>query len=70
MTPNLDSQFGSSVNAIKAQQTLDPGASANTRPTLMDATAGRDAVAGYNRSFRAPTPTPNVFTIGVGGNAR
>ena len=67
MTPNLDRQFGTSVNIIKAQQTIDPDASRNTRMVTLDGDAANRSVERYVKSYSAPTPQPNVFTIGVGG---
>ena len=66
-TPNLDRQFGNSVNVLKAQQIIDPNASGNTRAVSMDGQAAREVVDRYYKSYKAPTPQPNVFTIGVGG---
>ena len=65
-TPNLDSQFGNSVNMLKAQQIIDPNASSNTKAVSMDGQAAREVVDRYYKSYKAPTPQPNVFTIGVG----
>lgn len=67
LTPNLDRQFGNSVNVLKAQQTIDPNASGNTKAVSMDGHAAREVVDRYYKSYKAPTPQPNVFTIGVGG---
>lgn len=68
VTPNLDSQFGASVNILKAQQTIDTTASSNTRNVELDGQAAREVVDRYYKSYKAPTPQPNAFTIGVGGN--
>lgn len=55
-TPNLDSQFGKSVNLIKAQQTLNPEASRNTNPVAgIDGAAGKSGYDEYQKSYRAPT---------------
>lgn len=68
MTPNLDSQFGQSVNLLKAQQTLNPEASRNTDPVKgMDGKAAASAYDEYQKSYKAPEPQSNAFTIGVGG---
>ncbi|MFC5475290.1 hypothetical protein [Paraherbaspirillum soli] len=69
LTPNLDSQFGNSVNLLKAEQTIAPNASANTAAVRMDGQAAREVVDRYYKSYKAPTPQPNVFAIGVGGSS-
>ena len=67
-TPNLDRHFGESVRLINAQQTLNPNAGANTNPVAgMDGKAAKSAMDLYQKSFAAPEPQQNVFTIGVGG---
>lgn len=67
-TPILDSHFGDAVNLVKAQQTLHPEASRNTDPISgMDGKAGMSAYAAYQKSYKAPAPQANPFTIGVGG---
>ena len=67
MSPNLDDSFGASLNALKAHQIIDAGASARSDGPLMDGQAAKDAIGLYQKSFSAPTPHQNVFTIGVGG---
>lgn len=64
--PNLDREFGNSVNTLKAQQIIDPNASANTKAVSMDGQAAGEVVDRYYKSYKTPTPQPNVFTIGVG----
>ncbi|MGH8808255.1 MAG: pilus assembly protein [Noviherbaspirillum sp.] len=66
LSPNLDSQFGYSVYSFRAEQTLNPDASKDTRLTQMDGQAAHSAVERYQKSFSAPEPQPNVFTIGLG----
>ena len=67
LTPNLDSHFGEAVNQLKAQQTLYPEASRNTDPVSgMDGKAAKSAYNQYQKSYRAPEPPSNAFTIGVG----
>jgi hypothetical protein len=69
-TPHWDATFGDSVNQIKAMQTLNPGASANTDPVAgIDGPAAAAAQKGYAKSFTAPTPPSNMFTIGVGAGS-
>jgi hypothetical protein len=66
LTPNLDNQFGYSVYSFRAEQTLNPNASGNTRLTRLDGQAAHEAIQRYQKSFSAPAPEPNVFAIGVG----
>ena len=67
-TPVLDSHFGESVALLKAQQIMYPDAYRNTDPVSgMDGKSGVSAYQRYQKSFAAPEPQPNVFTIGVGG---
>ncbi|PUA17736.1 hypothetical protein [Glaciimonas sp. PCH181] len=68
MTPHLDSQFGNSLNVLKAQQTIDPNASSSSSQVSIDGQAGREAVNRYYKSYQTPTPQPSVFTIGIGGS--
>lgn len=60
--------FGSSVSLAMAQQVLDP--MAGTKHATVDGMGGQEAKSAhdaYQKTFRAPQPQPNVFTIGVGG---
>ena len=67
-TPVLDTHFGESVALLKAQQIMYPDAYRNANPVSgIDGTAGASAYQRYQKSFAAPEPQPNVFTIGVGG---
>ena len=67
-TPQWDANFGNSVRAAVAAQTLNPEASQNPDQVRgMDGRAAREAMDRYQKSFKEPTPQPNVFTIGVGG---
>src|SRR5437870_3210906 len=65
-TPNYDSNFGNSVKVLMAQQVINPDASRNPNNPALDGQAAHSAIERYNKSFQAPTPAPNVFTIGVG----
>ncbi|MFM0128490.1 hypothetical protein [Paraburkholderia sediminicola] len=68
-TPHWDATFGDAVNQLKAMQTLNPQASANTDPVSgIDGTAAVAAQKGYAKSFTTPTPPANMFTIGVGSS--
>lgn len=62
-TPNLDRQFGSTVNLLKAQQVIDPAASGRATPVTVDGEAAREAINRYYKSFKAPSPQPGAFTI-------
>jgi hypothetical protein len=51
-----------------AQQVIDP--LAGTRQATANGVGGQEAKSAYDayqKTFRAPQPQPNVFTIGVGG---
>jgi hypothetical protein len=66
-TPHWDATFGDSVNQLKEMQTLNPRASENTDPVAgVDGTAAAAAQKNYAKSFTAPPPRVNNFTIGVG----
>lgn len=60
--------LGGIVGLTMAQQILDPQAGVN-RPMVkgIDGQAAKSGYDNYQKSFRAPQPQPNVFTIGVGG---
>lgn len=67
-TPVLDSQFGAAVTMLKAQQIVNPEASRNTDPVSgMDGRAASSAYGEYQKSYRAPPPPSNAFTIGITG---
>ena len=67
-TPYLDSRFGESVSLLKAQQTLNPQAALNTNPVSgLDGRAAASAYDQYQKSYKAPEPLPNAFSIGIGG---
>lgn len=67
-TPEWDANFGNSVRTAFAQQIINPDASQNPDPVSgMDGRAARETMDRYQKSFSAPKPQPNVFTIGVGG---
>ena len=68
-TPGWDAAFGDSVKIAIAQQTLNPGASANTDPVSgIDGRAAREAVNRYHKSFVEKDTQPHAFTIGVSGS--
>lgn len=67
-SPFIDSHFGAAVSIINAQQIMNPEASHNTDPVLgLDAKAAQSAYDQYQRSYKAPEPSSNAFTIGIGG---
>jgi hypothetical protein len=66
-TPHWDQTFGDSIHQITAMQVLNPQAGLNTDPVAgIDGATANSIMADYNKSFTAPTPSTNVFTIGVG----
>ncbi len=67
VTPNWDARFGETVNMAVAAQTLHPDADRNQDPVAgIDGNAAQEAMTRYRKSFAAPEPQPNAFTIGVG----
>lgn len=70
LSPQLDSQFGQAVTLMQRQQVINPQAASNTNPVLgLDGRAARSGYAQYQKSFAAPEPQPQAFTIGIGGSA-
>lgn len=64
----VDRQFGDSVRAATAQQTLYPDAWRNTDPVAgMDGRAADGAYESYQKSYKTPEPQQNVFLIGGQG---
>ena len=69
-TPQWDANFGNSVTQLRAMQTANPDASLNQDPVAgIDGPAADSAMQNYGKSFDAPTPPTNVFTIGVGAGS-
>lgn len=67
-TPTWDRTFGNAVNEITTMQTLNPNAAANTDPVAgIDGTAASASQQNYVKSYMAPPPPINSFTIGVSG---
>ena len=63
-TPRWDSQFGQSVRAAVASQTLRSGADANRAPvTGLDGKAAVGAQKRYEHSFAQPEPQPTSILI-------
>ncbi|USX15532.1 hypothetical protein NHH88_07050 [Oxalobacteraceae bacterium OTU3CAMAD1] len=67
-SPNIDRQFGASVRAAVAQQTLDPRAVDDRRPVNgLDAQAAAAAYENYQRSYSSQDQQQQSgFTIGSG----
>jgi hypothetical protein len=69
-TPHWDQTFGDSVHQITAMQVLNPQAGQNDDPVDgIDGTSANSAMASYDKSFVAPPPPQNMFTIGVGSGS-
>lgn len=56
MSPHLDSTFGISMQTLRALQTANPDASANTANPSLDGTAAQEAIGRYNKSYNTPAP--------------
>lgn len=69
MPPNMpEPPMGASISLTMAQQVMNPAAGTNRDP--VSGQGGQTAKSGYDayqKTYRAPMPQPNVFTIGVGG---
>lgn len=68
-TPQLDRQFGQAVSLMQAQQVIDPQAGKRPEPAGLDGRAARSAYEQYQKSYAAPEPQPQAFTIGIGGSS-
>lgn len=69
-TPTWDRTYGNALNQVMAMQVLNPNASASTDPVAgIDGTAATAAQQNYGKSFMAPPPPTNMFTIGVGSSS-
>jgi len=66
--PRFDRNFGESVRANLAAQTIAPQNAANANPALgIDGPAARGAQVRYQRSFAQPEPEPAPVIKIVGG---
>ena len=68
-SPRFDRQFGASVRANVAAQTIDPRGAANANPAKgIDVAAARAAQARYQRSFAQPQTeaSPLINALGNG----
>lgn len=71
LSPRYDSQFGQAVALMQRQQVIDPQAASNSNPVFgLDGRAAKSAYVQYQKSFEAPQPQPQAFTIGIGGAAK
>jgi hypothetical protein len=69
-TPAYDGQFGEAVRQAAALQTLNPAAGRDGDTVAgIDGRAGRSAIETYQRSFREPPRSFDVFNIGGGVSA-
>jgi hypothetical protein len=67
LTPVVDARMGRAVASAVRTETMDPAAATNRTPvTGLESGASVALVARYMRSFAAPPPPANVFSIGVG----
>lgn len=66
-TPRLDSKFGDTVNIAKAQQTINPDASANKANPQIDGNAAKSVYDNFEKGIKTPEKQPSAFTIGIGG---
>lgn len=68
-TPKWDVSFGNAVTEMRTMQTMNPNASMNDDPVAgLDGIAAGYAIDNYGKSFDAPPPHTNVFSIGVGSS--
>jgi hypothetical protein len=66
-TPRWDSQFGQSVRATVASQTLRPHAGVNADPVMgVDGKAALGAQHRYEHAFAQPEPPPSILINAVG----
>ncbi|WP_107877492.1 hypothetical protein [Pseudoduganella sp. UC29_71] len=67
-SPRTDAQMEQAVRLLTVQQVRNPGAARNAPPPDgIDGRAAASAYAQYQKSFQAPEPQPQAFTIGIGG---
>lgn len=69
MPPNEPAPpMGATVSLTMAQQVMNPAAGVNPDPVSgIGGQAAKSGYDAYQKSFRAPVPQQNVFTIGVAG---
>ena len=67
----IGQRFGDAVSLTTAQQVINPGAGLNQDPVAgLDGKAAKSGFDAYQKSYKAPEPQSNTFTIGIGGGAR
>jgi hypothetical protein len=66
--PAPGQRMGDAVSLTMAQQLLNPQAGINRDPVLgLDGKAAKSGFDAFQKSYRAPEPPTNAFTIGIGG---
>lgn len=65
-TPYLDSQFGQANRMMQAQQTINPHGLPGNPSAGVDGKAAKSGYDEYQKSYRAPEPQTQAFTIGLG----
>lgn len=65
-TPYLDSQFGQATRMMQAMQTIAPQGQAGNPGAGVDGKAAKSGYDLYQKSYRAPEPQTQAFTIGLG----
>ncbi|EUC14341.1 hypothetical protein [Paraburkholderia hospita] len=66
-TPIWDAHRGEALKTVTQAQIIDPHAAEHAQSTPgIDGTSAASAMDSYDKSFRAPSPSPNAFVIGVG----
>lgn len=64
--PELERDFGKSVRAAVALQTLNPEAGGDAPVNGLEGRTAKDVYDRYGETFKSPPPPVNVFNIGVG----
>ncbi|MBA5686219.1 pilus assembly protein [Rugamonas apoptosis] len=65
-TPYLDSQFGQANRMLQTQQIILPQGQAGNPSAGVDGQVARSGYDQYQKTFRAPEPQTQAFTIGLG----
>ncbi|WP_118178785.1 hypothetical protein [Paraburkholderia phosphatilytica] len=69
-TPIWDAHFGEAARSVAAAQIIHPDAPEGpATPGGIDGKAAAAAMDNYDRSFVQPTPSQNVYVIGVGNGS-
>jgi hypothetical protein len=64
-SPDYDARFGDAVRQARSAMTVNPGPASTDPVAGIDGAAGREAIARYQDSFKAPPPVVNVINIGA-----